>query len=67
MKNDELRKNGSGYSDPTAYKALKNINNDEESRFYKLLDVIFDVCDLAGFRLEGRIAVRDKKTGRIWR
>ena len=38
IKND-CRKNAEGYSDPTAYEALKNIEQ-EEDRFHKLLETI---------------------------
>lgn len=61
-----LRKNGSGYSDETAYEAIKNMS-DEEVKFHKLLDMIFNLCELSGFHLEERIVLKDKKTGRIWR
>ena len=61
-----LKRNGSGYSDPTAYEAIKNMQ-DESDRFHKLLDVIFNICELSGYHLEERIVVRDKKTGKVWR
>ena len=62
----ELMKNASGYSDPTAYEAIKNADKPDEcaSRFYKLLHTIFHLCELAGFRLEGRITLVDRNTGR---
>lgn len=71
----DLMKNGEGYSDPTAYEAIKNTECDDNcksddggnTRFHKLLDTIFNICDLSGFHLEGRITVRDKKTGKIWK
>lgn len=63
---DDLRKNAEGYSDPTAYEAMKNMEKEDE-RFHKLLYTIFYLCDLAGFEVEGRIVFVDKKTGRIWR
>lgn len=63
---EDLRRNGSGYIDPTAYEAIKNIDT-ESDRFYKLLGTIFSICDLAGFHVEGRIVLKDKKTGRVWR
>ena len=66
MNNVDLRKNAEGYPDPTAYAAIMNVTKEEE-RFHKLLYTIFDICDLAGFRIEGRITVVDKKTGRVWR
>ena len=63
MKNEKL--NASGCKDLTAYEAIRNI--DGEKRFKKLLANIFRICDIYGFHLEGRIVVRDKKTGKIWR
>lgn len=60
------RKNSEGYSDPTAYQALKNIEVEEE-RFHKLLYAIFDICELAGFEIEGRIVLVDKRSGKVWR
>ena len=62
----ELKKNAEGYSDPTAYKAMKNID-DEEERFHKLLHTIFYLCELADFRIEGRIVLTDNKTEKTWR
>lgn len=76
MANDsDIRKNGSGYFDPTAYKAMKsidkanktkNVSGDAE-RFRRLLEVIINICELSGFHLEGHIVVKDKGTGKIWR
>ena len=60
------KRNGEGYSDPTACEAIKNIENDD-ARFQKLLSVIFSACDLAGFRLEERIILKDMKTGKVYR
>lgn len=62
------RKNPEGYLDLTAYEAIKNVDKDKEAeRFHRLLDVIFSICELSGFHVEGRIVVRDKQTGRVWR
>lgn len=63
---DDLKKNGEGYSDPTAYKAIKHSEKERE-RLTKLMHVIFDVCEFAGFHIEGRITLRDKKTGKLYR
>lgn len=65
MKND-YRKNGSGCSDPTAYKAIMSADKDQE-RFEKFLQLIFMLADLCGFHIDERIVVSDKKTGRVWR
>lgn len=65
-KNGDIRKNGSGYYDSTACKAITNIDRESE-RFHTLLDTIFNICELSGFHIESRIVVRDKETGRVWR
>ena len=59
-------KNSEGYTDLTAYQAIKNVDKEDE-KFQKLLHTIFDTCELAGFEIEGRITLVNKKTGRIWR
>lgn len=65
--NKDLRKNASGCNDPTPYQAIKNIDEANNIRFYKLLHTIFHVCEIAGFEVEGRITLKDKKTGKVWR
>lgn len=60
------RCNAEGYSDPTAFEALKNLEREDE-RFHRLLYTLFYLCELADFEIEGRIVLIDKKTGRIWR
>lgn len=69
-------RNPEGYLDPTAYGAINNIEKasvesktspEDEERFHKLLNTIFTICELAGFHIEGRIAIKDCKTGKIWR
>ena len=66
MNDRDLRKNAEGYSDPTAYETIKNIDKEDE-RFHKLLHTIFYICNAAGFEIDGQIVLVDKKTGRIWR
>ena len=60
------RCNAEGYSDPTAFEALRNLEREDE-RFHRLLHTLFYLCELADFEREGRIVLIDKKTGRIWR
>lgn len=60
-------KNLEGYSDYTPYKAMKNIQKEDDIRFYKLLHTIFHVCELAGFEVQGRIEMVDRKTGKIYK
>ena len=65
-KNDP-RFNGEGYSDYTAFKAIKNIYDEDYKRFKKLLRSIFKLCELSGFKIDSRIIIVDKKTGRVWK
>lgn len=63
------RKNSSGCWDLTAYQAIRNVDReaDAERRYKKLLSAIFCICDLAGFHIEERLVIRDKKTNKVWR
>lgn len=63
------RRNASGYLDLTAYEAIKKADREahDEARFKKLLNTIFSICDLAGFSIENRLEIKDKKTGKVWR
>ena len=61
-----LKRNASGYIDPTAYEAITNIESENE-RFKKLLNSIFNICDLADFEIMGRIVLVDKRSGKVWR
>ena len=63
------RRNASGYMDLTAFQAIRNVDREAEAeaRYKKLLSTIFYICDLAGFHIEGRITIKDKKTGKVWR
>ncbi len=61
----DLRKNAERYTDPTACNAITNVL--EEDRFHKLLHTIFYICELAGFHVEGRIVLTDKRTGKVWK
>ena len=60
------RKNSEGYSDPTAYAAMKKIAQ-EEDRFRKLRKAILNICDVAGFEIRSPLVLIDKKTGKAWR
>lgn len=67
--NNDMTKNHEYYSDPTPYMALKKLDgsSDEKGRLSKLVHAIRDICDLAGFEIEGRIVLVDKETGRKWK
>ena len=53
-------------SNVDAINILKNIETEEE-RFHKLLHMIFDICALSDFEIEGRIVLVDKRSGKVWR
>jgi len=65
----DLRRNASGCFDPTAYEAIKNVDNEcvEKEKFNKLLHTIFYICNLAGFKIQGRIVLINEATGRVWK
>lgn len=63
---DNIRKNKAGYDDPTAYRLLRKEELEKE-RFERLLATIFYICENAGFHIEERLVIRDKRTGKIWR
>lgn len=64
MNDRDFKRNGSGYYDPTAYNAIKNI---EAERFHTLLSEIRELCEVSGFTIVGRIVLKDEQTGRVWR
>lgn len=69
-RDNELLRNASGYIDPTAYKAIKKVDAEldaESWRFHELLDTIFGIMELADFELQGRICVKDKRTGKVYK
>lgn len=63
---DNLRNNGYGYPDPTAYEAIINVSKEEE-RFQTALHTFFNICRLAGFQLKGNIVLKDEKTKKEWK
>lgn len=67
---EDIRRNGSGYVDPTAHKAIKNVSEKEkekEKEIKKVIKTLQSVAHLAGYNIEGRIALIDNKTGKVWR
>ena len=55
-----------GCIDKTAHDAIEKADAERE-RLHSIIDVIYTICELAGFQVEERIVLRDKKTGRVWR
>ena len=63
------RRNAEGYLDLTAHDAIKRADADkeEEQRHHKLIRTIVYLCNLAGYKVEGRIVLTDRYTGKTWR
>lgn len=70
--------NASHCADPTAYAALKKYREEREAAeiehekkrqedLNRLIHALKFIIDLGGFELEGRIVLRDKETGRIYK
>lgn len=67
---DNPKLNSEGYYDPTAYNGLRNILREEnalERDVTTLIKVLKYIIGKAGFELVGRIEIKDKKTGRVFR
>ena len=62
------RKNAEGYNDPTAYNAIKNVEQEQDKddvRFHQLLNTMFSLCELADFHIEGRVVLKIKERERF--
>ena len=59
--------NGSGYYDPTAFQAYRNIREDKGCKAKKVIKTIQNVCHLAGFEIVGRVTLRDVDTGEVFK
>ena len=65
-----LHKNAEGYRDHTAGAAMSNIlreENERQRRVTALVGVLKYIIDAAGFDLQERIVLRDRKSGREYR
>lgn len=47
--------------------SAENINTVDEIRFKKTLKMIFQLCEVTGFELMGRITLVDKRSGKVWK
>ena len=69
-----MNKNGEGSLDPTPGAAWSNIRREERqqeaerlSAISSLIPVMKQTAELVGFEVIGRIALRDKETGKEYR
>lgn len=59
--------NGSGYSDFTAYNAIKNVSAEEvkiDRAANLVVNTVKNILELAGFELIGRIQIKHKQSGK---
>lgn len=67
LKGDKFpKRNHEHYMDPTPYEAMTKYDREKE-RVSRLIRTIFSICELAGFDVDGRIILIDKKSGKVWR
>ena len=66
MEFKDLKYNGSGIYDPTAYEAICKLES-EKKRVSNLVRHIQELAHEQGYEIEGRIVLKNKKTGRTWR
>ena len=65
--------NNSGCPDPTAYEAIKRVQNEEkrlnhvDSDAHMVVTTIKNILDMTGFELVERIQIHHKKSGKIYR
>lgn len=69
-----MNKNAEGYSDPTAEEACRNISREERLQTAErlaaingIIDVLNKTANLMGFEVVGRIELKDKKTGKVYK
>lgn len=66
-RNRSQRYNEKGYSDLTAFGAVTNVVKEEkdiEVRMAKTVGIIKLIADVLGFKIDNRIVLIDKKTGK---
>lgn len=64
------KNNSEGYADSTAYNGTKPLIDAEAATMKsigELVHIIKWMCDLSGFEIVGRIVLKDKTTGKIYR
>lgn len=59
-------KNGEGYSDLTAGKAIKNADKTPD-RIMDVINLMKHCASVAGLEVVGRIVLKDRTTGKEWR
>lgn len=66
----KLDKNQDGYKDPTAFQAIKQVIKEEETEEKQLATLVFVlkyIINMTGFELIGRMELKSKKSGRVYK
>lgn len=66
----DMRKNSEGYLDLTVYEGTKDIIREEQeiARLnHKIIQSFRLLVDLAGFEIIGRVTLKHKKSGKVFR
>lgn len=63
-------RNNEGYVDPTAGVAMATVKREENAelndRNHRLIQVIRNIVDIAGFEIVGRVTLKHKKSGKVF-
>lgn len=66
-----MYRNNEGYVDPTAGAAMATVKREENAELadknHKVIHTIRNIVDLAGFEIVGRITLKHKKSGKVFR
>ena len=65
-----MMKNSEGYYDPTAYNSTKDLIREENEishRNHELIQLFRQIVNLAGFEIVGRVTLKHKRTGKIFK
>lgn len=63
---NNLKHNASGYTDPTAFKAICE-SDKYPHEVSALIKKIKYIIRMSGYELEGRITIKSKKNGKVYR
>ena len=66
--NNNIRKNGSGYTDETAYKAIESVTkhaSDRNKEIHQVITLIKNMANQFDLEIANRIYIKDLKTGKV--
>lgn len=66
----DMRRNSEGYYDPTAYEGTKDIIREEQEIAklnHKRIQSFRLLVDLAGFEIVGRVTLKHKESGKVFK